>query len=276
MNSNQILQSDVLDIIFENKNKLYGAYELRKHYNQRLIKAIGISMLVLLGFLGFSFINKPADEIIYPVVEISTHILPPDKLKETKTEKKQEKREETIIKPSNQNPPTTTVIVDHVVNRDTIAINSIIDFGPTNNPNGGTSTVVLPPSEGSPGGTGDGTTTKPSEVKPVEVKPDIPLEVADVYPEFPGGIKALQRFLEKNLSNPKDMEEGEEVAVKVRFVVGVDGKLKSFDIVKDGGAEFNNEVIRVLKKMPNWNPGKSNGRDVAVYREIPIKFIPAN
>jgi periplasmic protein TonB len=72
------------------------------------------------------------------------------------------------------------------------------------------------------------------------------------------------------------MEEGETVSVKIRFVVGYDGKLKSFVTAQDGGDEFNTEVIRVLKKMPDWVPGKSNGQNVSVYFTIPVKFVPAN
>ena len=49
--------------------------------------------------------------------------------------------------------------------------------------------------------------------------------------------------------------------VKVKFVVGYDGNLKSFELVQDGGSDFNNEVIRVLKKMPEWIPGKSKGTE---------------
>ena len=72
------------------------------------------------------------------------------------------------------------------------------------------------------------------------------------------------------------MEDGELVKVVVQVTVGYDGKFKSFDVTQDGGEEFNKEVIRVLKKMPAWIPGKSNGRDVATYMQIPIKFVPAD
>ncbi len=95
-------------------------------------------------------------------------------------------------------------------------------------------------------------------------------------PSYPGGIDALRKFLQRHLNNPKEMEEGEEVSVKVKFVVDYDGKLQSFVTVQDGGEEFNKEVVRVLKKMPNWVPGKTNGQNVSVYFTIPVKFVPAN
>ena len=58
--------------------------------------------------------------------------------------------------------------------------------------------------------------------------------------------------------------------------MGYDGKLKSFTTVQDGGEEFNKEVIRVLKKMPEWEPGKTKGQNVSVYYVIPVKFVPFN
>jgi protein TonB len=94
-------------------------------------------------------------------------------------------------------------------------------------------------------------------------------------PSFPGGMAALKKFLERNLQSPRDMEAGEEVDVKVKFVVSFDGKLQRFETVQDGGEVFNKEVIRVLKKMPDWIPGKSNGEEVSVYYTIPVKFLPA-
>lgn len=103
-----------------------------------------------------------------------------------------------------------------------------------------------------------------------------PISNPEHEPEFPGGVKALRKFLERNLTNPTEMTEGEMVAVHVKFVVGYDGKLQKFTVIKDGGVIFNNEVIRVLKKMPQWIPGKSNGKNVAVYFTIPIKFVSAD
>lgn len=93
-------------------------------------------------------------------------------------------------------------------------------------------------------------------------------------PAFPGGEAALIKFLQKNLQNPEALEEGEMVSVKIRFIVGYDGILKGFETVQDGGAAFNNEVIRVLKKMPSWIPGKTDGENVSVYYTIPVKFVP--
>ena len=62
------------------------------------------------------------------------------------------------------------------------------------------------------------------------------------------------------------------MSVKIKFVVNYSGKLESFDVLKSGGMAFDNEVLRVLKNMPLWIPGKSNGENVSVYYVVPVKF----
>jgi periplasmic protein TonB len=122
------------------------------------------------------------------------------------------------------------------------------------------------------------TTTGVGTNEPVKVDKNIPLgiDAVDVAPSFPGGMDALLNFLRRHLSNPEPMGEGESVTVKVTFVVGYEGKLKSFKVTEDGGEQFNKEVIRVLKKMPDWIPGKAKGENVAVYYTIPVKFTGAD
>ena len=63
------------------------------------------------------------------------------------------------------------------------------------------------------------------------------------------------------------------MSVKIRFIVNADGSISGFDVIESGGDDFDKEVIRVLKKMPHWIPGKSNGHDVSVYYEVPVKFV---
>jgi protein TonB len=117
--------------------------------------------------------------------------------------------------------------------------------------------------------------TEPVKSKAPATDRTRPVYFAEVMPEFPGGNAALRDFLQKNLRSPQDLESGEEVEVRVSFVVGYDGKLQSFVTLQDGGEAFNNEVIRVLRKMPDWKPGRANGENVSVYFTLPVKFVPA-
>jgi protein TonB len=92
-------------------------------------------------------------------------------------------------------------------------------------------------------------------------------------PEFPGGPDALHTFLTKNLNAPGDLETGEKKVVKIRFRVGKDGAVNSFEIVTSGGREFDQEVLRVCKKMPRWMPALQNGINVDVSYMIPVTFV---
>ena len=99
--------------------------------------------------------------------------------------------------------------------------------------------------------------------------PDISPEV---LPQYPGGINELIKFLKRNLNTPRELEEGEEIAVKIKFIVNYNGDLEGFNVLETGGEAFDNEVIRVLKKMPKWIAGKTRGEDVSTYFVIPVKF----
>ena len=269
MNSEIILKTDVLDILFEKRNKLYGAYPLRKFYKNRLFGALFITIGAATVLSAFTFITEKTDDFI-PAAEITIYKIAKPLAPEAKKE---------LPKPSSkpiqksQRKFLIPIIVDDEIKPDSIQQvkpTDIIGFNnidiPKNDRSGNFD--VETQSTGGEGKAGANHSEKPNLLTPVE-NPD--LQAA-----YPGGINALKKFLEKNLINPAEMESGEMVAVNVQFVVGYDGKLQNFTVTKDGGDIFNREVIRVLKKMPQWIPGKSNGQNVPVYFVIPIKFVPAD
>jgi protein TonB len=262
MNTESIMQTDVLDLLFEKRNKAYGAYTLRKFYNNRLMKSIGIMMLAVIVFSAFTFIPERDNTGIYEVVDPGfAKIAPASKLPELKPKK----IEPAVVKPVSTLKLTSTIKIVKNDLADTLVDLKDMAIGSNTN-------IVADGGNAIIGQTGNGNGFI-EPVKPVEPKVDItiPLETAEVMPEYPGGVEALRKFLERNLSNPRDLEDGELISVKV--IVGYDGKLKNFELVQDGGTEFNNEVIRVLKKMPAWKPGKSKGQNVSVYYTIPVKFV---
>ena len=271
MKTELILKSDVLDLLFENRNKEYGAYNLRKFYDSRLTKSVAAMLGLAIVLSAFTFLPKKKVATLKDMYETTTVALPPA---DNKREKKEQEKNKPVDKPVNTKKNVSTIIITKEDNKaDTVqTINEKDKTGSEN--------ILVPGSEG-PGiiepAKGGGGTEKGDVViaKPVE---DIttPRDFAEVMPTYPGGMEALRKFLQRNLNNPQEMEEGEEVSVQIKFVVDYDGKLQSFVTVKDGGEKFNKEVVRVLKKMPNWVPGKSNGQNVSVYFTIPVKFIPAN
>ena len=269
MNSETIMQSDVLDILFENRNKAYGAYTLRKFYSNRLVKSLGIMLGSVLVLSAFTFLpdkkpTKPMDQ----VDAVWTNIKPEDPIKEPEKKKeiiKQAKVPAAPVKTSIWVPPVIVPVTVPVAVlpglTDSTAIGSVIVTTPGSGPKiidpvvPGTGTVIPVPA--------------------ININTPLTEAEVDVMPSFPGGMPALRKFLEKHLTNPRDLEEGEMISVQVKFVVGYDGKLKDINIIKDGGDEFNKEVLRVVKKMPEWIPGKARGQEVSVYYTIPVKFITA-
>ncbi len=270
MTSELILHSDVLDIIFEKRNKQYGAYTLRKFYNNRLIKALGVTLGLFAFISAFTLI--PKEHVLY----YTSGDIPMPKLPVPKKEfpKKDPPKQVFKATPSTQKKFVTPVVVDNKLVPDTIqAIKEKDIIGAANIITPGKNNGGIIGNPGTENGNGDAVQAGPAI--PV-FDANVPTDRPEVEPTYPGGINALRNFLQKNLRNPTAMEESELVAVNVRFVVGFDGKLQNFTVVKDGGDIYNNEVIRVLKKMPQWVPGKSNGQNVAVYFTIPIKFVPAD
>jgi len=116
---------------------------------------------------------------------------------------------------------------------------------------------------------------QPSTGGTANVVPETPKEFVSMErsAEFPGGPDALQKFLAKNLHTPDELDAGEKKMVKIRFKVDKDGTVNSFEIVTSGGSEFDEEVLRVCKRMPRWTPAFQNGINVPVNYMIPVTFI---
>ncbi|HWR32982.1 MAG TPA: TonB family protein [Chitinophagaceae bacterium] len=266
MTNERILQSDILDILFENRNKEYGAYALRRGYNHRLFIAIGIAMAVLLLFIFTSMVigkNEPPAPITRyeRIVEIKEIKLEkpktPEKPKElTKTVQKvatQKFVSRIEIKPDNKVKEVLPDIksLDSSLIADKTVKGKVDDGIPkkTEQP------VVI-------GNSNTSTTEPEKEFKPQEKEP-----------EFPGGSDALKRFLAGNLQTPGDLEDGEKKVVKIRFKVDKDGSVNTFEIITSGGNEYDREVVRVCKKMPRWTPALQNGINVPVSYVLPVTFI---
>ncbi|MEO5942937.1 MAG: energy transducer TonB [Ferruginibacter sp.] len=269
METNTILQADVLDIIFDKRNKNYGAYELRKHYSGRMYKALGIAALLIIAAFSFTFIKGKKEKTMIPTREITIANIrvAHDKILEPV---KPEKPREAVVKQKVNTQQFTNNIKIEKVEAQVPKIEEITEktvIGSLTEKGAAPGTTALVKG----GDAGGETKTGTPEIKPVDNT--TPMNTAEVMPSYPGGMDALRKFLQKNLRNPEDLDEGQVVSVKIKFVVGYDGALKSFVTVEDGGAVFNNEVVRVLKKMPAWIPGKTHGENVSVYYTIPVKFV---
>lgn len=269
MKSEEILKADLLDIVFENRNKAYGAYSIRKAYPSHLKKAMA-TMLLLVGVASVIVMSQPK-KIRERAITID---LKPDhefdKVKEIEKPKEQPKPQERTV----AEQPPTKIDTDPVIVPDDDAKNLPPDRtdpqpynpGPKDDP-------------GTPGGgdyiqaeKGDKTVITP--VPPKETTPEAPqiLEVSEIAPEFPGGMQAWISYLQKMLRVPDDLEAGDRKTVRVKFVVNANGDVTDAVIVASGGSQFDREVLRVIGRMPKWKPGKQNGKAVAVYFTQPVTF----
>lgn len=263
MTNKQILQADMLDILFEHRNKLYGAYALRKTYSKRLGVALATALFVVFLFIMMSFIKKDQrhnsslrNDSTMTLTEVD--LTKPDEPKP-------------IPKPEVKPPQAevdyqSPVIVKDILVDDVLPTTDDIenaDVGDKNadgqKPDGTIKATVETI------GSGNDQKTQNEEVN----EPDLPSHP----PEFPGGTRAWLAFLQRYLQSPEDIEPGQRIDVLVRFWVDVDGSVSKPEIIKSGGASFDKEVIRVLKKMPKWEPAVQHGSPVAVGFTQPVIFV---
>jgi protein TonB len=109
--------------------------------------------------------------------------------------------------------------------------------------------------------------------QPGTEKPEEPYIYESSPAAFPGGVESWLNFLRRFLQTPDELEAGQRVEVRVKFFIDTDGSLSRFEIVKSGGTVFDKEVLRVMKKMPKWQPASQNKNKVAVSFTQPVIFM---
>ena len=99
------------------------------------------------------------------------------------------------------------------------------------------------------------------------------VESYEIIPRFPGGDKALSDFIKRNMRYPKSAKKkGIEGRVVVTFYVETDGRLTNFSIAKSVNSQLDKEALRIIKKMPKWEPGQFGGKIVRMKYSLPIEF----
>lgn len=256
---------NMLDMIFENKNKNYGAYAIRNAYNDTVVKSLTIvasSLLLLVGSsLAYNnyFKEKPIEKATF-ADQIET-IVPIDV---TPIEQKVEQRIEQPASGATSTAISTTFRDDAVEPIDPNTSLSLVTSTTD-------STGIVDPN-----GVGPGTSTITVVSTPSVAATQI-YNVVEVMPEFPGGVPALMDYLQNNIKYPQmELEAGIGGKVFVKFVVNADGSISTAEILKgvNGGDGLSKEALRVVKAMPKWKPGKQGDNYVPVYFNLPIKFTP--
>lgn len=264
MEINKILNADVLDIIFDGRNKEYGAYELRKTYNSRLAKAlIGTAAVVALLFVGYALstlkgpekkksmivqdveLEKVADKKDEPPPPPPPKVEPP-KIEMAKFTPPKIVKDEEVKK--EDKPPEQEKLDDTKIG--TVNQEGIKDEGITAPPVSDNKGVVEAPKEDY-----DKTFTK-----------------VEIESEYPGGMAAWMRYLNKTLRYPDEAVNNEiQGDVIVQFIVDKEGNVSDVEAIA-GPQELKDEAVRVIKKSGKWTPAVQNGRQVKSYKKQPIKF----
>jgi periplasmic protein TonB len=257
----EILKADVLDILFDNRNKQYGAYTLRRLYPSRLKMALGLTLSSSL-LMSLLFRNADGVNIYYPEEMPVVHVIeiaplpplpkPPDAPPPPKKAQSSYSDQMKLVANPDEKRMMKTI---EDISMSTIGANNVEGPAEASLPN-------MPAQAQS-----NETFTSPA-------KPVMPaFEVMEQQPEFPGGAKAWVNYLNRNLQTPADIEPGEKKIVLIKFIVDADGSVTGFTVVRSGGYAFDNEVIRVLRKMPKWKPAIQNGHAVTVSFTQPVTFV---
>ncbi|MBP6022119.1 energy transducer TonB [Ferruginibacter sp.] len=271
MDINKILSADILDILFEGKNKQYGAYDLRKTYNKRLTKALlltaAFALLIFLTTVFASVFQKKAGESLdvldTQMAEIKKDVPPPPVVPPPPPPKPPPPPEINQVKFT---PPKVVKDEEVVEQVETIKEDQVISTKTVESDN--KEQIVQAPVE-----------DKGSTVAVVPQKEDDEGKIftkVEVEAGFPGGDAAWRNYLQKNLNTevPADNGAGEGTyTVIVKFVVSKDGSLSQIECETDPGFGVCQEAIRVIKRTKNWTPAIQNGRNVNAYRRQPITFL---
>lgn len=266
-----LYRNEWLDLVFSDRNKSYGAYELRHDHSRIMLKALGIMFVsILVVAFVFGVILKPAIhkvEIVKMTEVPLIHMVapprtppvkqplpkapklppaPPQHIATTQSPALVVKPDPEVVK----EPPTVTELQGKVLSSTTSA-------GTSN----GTSVDVPKGPSGTAGGDGEDNSIHPGGIG-LEREP-MPV----------GGFAAFEKFLRKHLRYPEEASEAHvQGKVFMSFIIEKDGSLSNITIVRGPGSGTNEEALRVLKIAPAWIPGVQNEHPVRVQYTIPINF----
>lgn len=267
-----LVNHEMNEIVFEGRNKAYGAYVLRDQYESHMAKGMLTGLLFFISCIAspyayyyFKGQSILPDEIIYvstPVIlqnvdrtpVIKKPVLPTSVLP-------QQQKPQIKFVPPVVVPDVTDIVEDMPPGVDDIRNNDIGTQTQTND-NGTVDAGLIIDTPGT------------TDVNVAIPDPTVFNSYAvEQQPEFPDGSEAMYKFLRKNLDYPSLAKEiGLSGIVYVQFVVSKEGRIENATILRGVGGGLDQEALRVIRLMPVWRPGKHNGQPVAVYFTLPIKF----
>lgn len=267
------------DLIFEGKNKDFGAYKLRQGLESRHNKAFFYVLigLVAVCLLIFGYMKYEAYKTQKAEEEAKAKLEQQQKLAQMEAEKEEEKEEEVEqieieeVKP--EAPQLATQLMTELLLTDTPKEDNEIKANEDiQKDNSVMSTFTQ-------AGSDDINLIKEHKEEVVQEKPREEKKKEEVFthveqmPKFPGGDAELYKFISNNLNYPAmAIENNVQGRVVVQFVVTKDGSIGNVKVVRSVDRDLDNEAIRVCKKLPKFIPGKQNGQPVNVWYTLPVTF----
>lgn len=242
------------DIIFEKRNKLYGAYELRKNYHKRLLKSLMFSVSTLLSVFLFSIVNRSdvVEEVFKPVKD---SVIFADNF----TIQQYQPPKKFMTPPASKPDEHAFVAVT-----DTAVIDKAVDTSSS------VSSTGIEPGDSITGGSAGDTITSP--FLPVTNKPRGMASV-DKLPEFPGGINKFYAFLKKKLRYTMEAKNAKlNARLYVRFMIDEDGFVRNVTLENKIGYGLDEQVAGVLEESPRWVPGLVKNSAVKTEMILPVSF----
>jgi periplasmic protein TonB len=254
------------DLVFENRHKAYGAYVVRQHYSQNMTAGLGVSvsLAALLVILPRTLAMFGVDDEIIcklpipvldggivismpPPIDLPPPVAPPPSAGGT--------------------PPETSGVIPNVT-----------DHAPLDNTTTPNDQITPPTNQDGPGDgppaevTGSGPRVVETAPPPVITAPSV-FEVAEVMPQYKGGLKALGQLIQRKVRTPRSVSsQGVSGTVYVQFVVRSDGSITDIVVIKGIAADADREAVRLASLMRDWSPGMQNKQPVSVRMVLPIKF----
>ena len=270
MEANKILQADILDLVFEGRNKEYGAYELRKKYNKRITTALGITGAVAALLFGASFLSNALSSGADKKVEVRDVVVadikqedkpppppppppkapPPPKVEMAKFTPPVIKKDEEV---KQEEIPPVKEMEDKKI--DVINQEGVKDEG-----------IVTPPVVED-----KGVVEAPKVEDENKIFEKVEIEASVDVRQWRRHLESqLQRYIEDAAS--QGMNPG-QYTVQVRFLVERDGSIADVRALNDPGYGLGKGAEEVVRRGPKWNPGEQNGRKVRSYHTQPITFV---
>ena len=274
MSKIDLISSDWVDLVFEGRNKAYGAYRLRKSTTKRNILAmVAVVILLIVAFIILTvknFVDEQRAKVAMTQVAELTNYKQPEKKAEVKQKKVEVEPERVVERVKSSIKFTAPVIKKDEEVKPDEELKTQDELMSTKTAIG---TFDV---KGNDDANGEILKAKEVIAEPEPPKHEAENKVFDIVeqqPLFPGGPAALMKYLSENTKYPVVAQEnGVQGRVTVQFVVEKDGSISDVHVLRGVDPSLDKEAVRVVKSMPRWTPGKQNGITVRVNYRVPVLF----